>query len=43
MNQLPIIWMKKVVERNESMSEIYYRNGDEKYDNEIYLAKLTKY
>jgi len=35
--------MKKVVERNESMSKIYHKNGEEKYGNEIYLAKLTKY
>ena len=34
--------VKEVVERNESMSEIHYINGDEKYDNAIYLAKLTK-
>jgi len=25
--------MRKVVDRNESMDEIYCRNGDEKYDN----------
>jgi len=35
--------MKKAAEGNEIMSEIYYRNGDGKYDNEIYLATLTKY
>jgi len=35
--------LKKVVERNESMSEIYCRKGDAKDDNEIYLQKLTKY
>ena len=43
MSQLPILCMKKVVERNESMSDIYYRNGDEKNDTEIYLETLTKY
>jgi len=42
MNQLPILCIKKVVERNESMSEIYYRNRDDKDYNAIYLAKLTK-
>jgi len=35
--------MKKVVEGNKSMSEIYCRSGDGKDDNEIYLATLTKY
>ena len=43
MNQLPILCMKKVAEGDESVSEIYCRNGDGKYDNEIYVATLTKY
>ncbi len=43
MNQLPILCMEKVTERNESMSDIYCRNGDEKDYNEIYLEKLNKY
>ena len=30
MNQLPILCMNKVTERNVSMSEIYFRNEDEK-------------
>ena len=43
MNQLPILCMKKFAKRNESLSEIYGKNGDEKDENEIYLPKLTKY
>lgn len=33
MNQLPILCIKKVIERNESTDEIYYKNGMKKYDN----------
>ena len=33
MNQLCILLMNEVDERNESMNEIYCRNGDEKYEN----------
>ena len=43
MNQLPILCMKKVAKGNERISDIYCRNGDGKYDNEIYLETLTKY
>jgi len=34
--------MRKVVERNESMDEIYYKNEDEKYDNKVLLYKTDQ-
>ena len=43
MNQFPILCMKKVVEGNESISDLIAKVEMEKYHNEIYLAILTKY
>ena len=34
--------MRKVVERNESIDEIYYRNEDEKDDNGILPCKTNQ-